>query len=142
MAGTMVQGLLILNYPDYVFERWHGTLLFHAVLLFSLFVNTFLGALLPQIESLLLVFHILGFFAILVPIVALTPKYQPASFVFSHFLNDGEWHTTFLATMVGLISCTTSFPGTSRSHEEGNRIDRSLGLDAADHIGKGCNNPP
>lgn len=32
LAGTIIQGLLFLNYPSsYVFERWHGTLLFYAI---------------------------------------------------------------------------------------------------------------
>ena len=113
VTGTMIQGLLILNYPDYAFQRWHGTLLFYAVLFFSLFVNTYLGRVLPQIESLLLLFHILGFFAILIPMVYLAPKHQPASLVFSYFLNNGEFSTTPLAVFVGLITSTNAFPGTS-----------------------------
>jgi hypothetical protein len=27
ITATQIQGLIILNNPDYVFERWHGTLL-------------------------------------------------------------------------------------------------------------------
>jgi choline transport protein len=111
VAGTMIQGLLILNYPDYNFQNWHGTLLFYAVLFFSLFVNTYLGRLLPQIESLLLFFHILGFFAILIPIVYLAPAHQPASVVFGTFINNGEWSSIPLAIFVGLITATNAFPG-------------------------------
>ena len=31
LCGSMVQGLVILNYPDYVPERWQATLMFYAV---------------------------------------------------------------------------------------------------------------
>ncbi|KAM0800484.1 amino acid transporter-like protein [Usnea florida] len=125
IAGTLVQGLLILNYPSYDYQRWHGTLLFYAVLAFALFVNTYLGRHLPQIESMMLLFHILGFFGILIPLVYLAP-HQPANEVFTNFLNKGDWSTTALSFFVGLISATNSFPG----------------LDAADHIAEEIQNAP
>ena len=31
LCGSMIQGLVILNYPDYVPERWQATLMFYAV---------------------------------------------------------------------------------------------------------------
>ena len=113
VAGTLVQGLLILNYPSYNYQRWHGTLLFYAVIGFSLFVNTYLGRLLPQIESAALFFHILGFFGILIPLVYLAP-HQSAEEVFTTFLNLGDWNTTALSFFVGLITALVSFPGESK----------------------------
>lgn len=118
VAGTLVQGLLILNHPDYDYQRWHGTLLFYAVVAFSLFFNTYLGRLLPQIESMMLFFHILGFFGILIPLVYLAP-HQSAKEVFTTFYNGGDWSTSGLSFFVGLVTAMDSFPG----------------LDAADHIG-------
>lgn len=113
VAGTLVQGLLILNYPGYDYQRWHGTLLFYAVLGISLFVNTYLGRLLPQIESMVLFFHVLGFFGILIPLVYLAP-HQPANEVFTTFLNLGNWDTTALSFFVGLLTAMNSFPGESK----------------------------
>ena len=110
VTGTTIQGLLILNYPDYDYQRWHGTLLFYAVLAFSLFVNTYLGRHLPQIESMILFFHIMGFFSILILLVCLAP-HQPAHEVFTTFQNEGGWSTMTLAFFVGLISAMSSFPG-------------------------------
>ena len=118
VAGTLVQGLLILNHPGYDYQRWHGTLLFYAVIAFSLFINTYLGRLLPQIESMMLFFHILGFFGVLIPLVYLAP-HQSAKEVFTTFYNGGDWSTTGLSFLVGLVTAMDSFPG----------------LDAADHIG-------
>jgi hypothetical protein len=31
LAGTIIQGLLVLNNPDYDVQRWHGTLLVIAI---------------------------------------------------------------------------------------------------------------
>ena len=110
VAGTLIQGLLILNYPSYDYHRWHGTLLFYAVLAFSLFVNTYLGRRLPQIESMMLFFHILGFIAILISLVYLG-SHQPANEVFTTFLNGGDWNTTTLAFFVGLVTAMVPFTG-------------------------------
>ena len=110
MTGTQIQGLLVLNYPSYDYQRWHGTLLFYAVLSLALFVNTYLGRLLPQIESMMLLIHILGFFGILIPLVYLSP-HQSAKFVFTDFLNLGGWSSKPLSFFIGLITALDSFPG-------------------------------
>lgn len=116
VAGTMIQGLLVLNYPSYDFQRWHGTLLFYAVLGFALLLNTFFGWLLPQVETLMLLFHILGFFAVLIPLVSLAP-HQSASEVFTRFQNLGGWSTDGLSFFVGIITCASSFPGKPKNRQ-------------------------
>jgi choline transport protein len=62
LGGIMIQGLLVLNYPQYIFERWHGTLLLYSLLAIGLLVNTWLARLLPNIEVLVLAIHVIGFF--------------------------------------------------------------------------------
>ncbi|MCJ1391115.1 hypothetical protein MMC18_003977 [Xylographa bjoerkii] len=121
ICGTLLQGLLILNYPNYTPENWQGTLLFIAVLSFALFVNTYLGRVLPGIESLTLIFYILGFLAVLIPLVYLAP-HKSAEEVFTVFQNLGGWSTTGLSFFIGFITPMGSF----------------LGLDGADHIAEEC----
>ena len=106
----MIQGLLILNYPDYVSYRWHGTLLFYAIVLVSLVINTWLARLLPKIEALVLIVHVVGFFCILIPLVYLAP-HGSAESVFATFRNDGGWSSTGLAFFVGLSTSMYSFIG-------------------------------
>ena len=65
----MIQGLIVLNDPTYVPQRWQGMLLFHAVVLFGLFFNTFLVKLLPKVEGLILIIHVGDFFGVLIPLV-------------------------------------------------------------------------
>lgn len=112
-VGTLIQGLFILNYPNYVFERWHGTLLYWAVVALCVFVNTSIGRFLPQIESAILFLHILGFFIVLITMLSLAPTFQPAGDVFGTFLNEGGFSTNFLAVLVGMLTSTNSFPGKS-----------------------------
>lgn len=72
LCGTQIEALIQLNNPDYVPQRWEGTLLFWATVLLAVFTNTVLGRLLPVIETFMLVVHILGFFAILIPLVVVS----------------------------------------------------------------------
>ncbi|KAL9023162.1 MAG: hypothetical protein Q9196_007359 [Gyalolechia fulgens] len=90
-----------MNNPDYNFQRWHGTLLFWAVILVGVLVNTVMLSLLPKIESVILILHVLGFFAILIPLVYMAP-HGTASDVFTVFVNGGGWKTTGLSFFVGI----------------------------------------
>ena len=69
ICGTQIEAVIQLNNPDYVPQRWEGTLLFWAAIVFAVLINTVFGKLLPPIEALMLVIHVLGFFAVLVPLV-------------------------------------------------------------------------
>lgn len=110
-SGTMIQGLLVLNYPSYDYQRWHGTLLMWAALLVCVFVNTVAARFLPKIEGVILILHTLGFFAILIPLVILAPK-GSVDFVFKDFVNQAGWSSNGLAFFVGLISGNLPFVGT------------------------------
>src|SRR5947207_848467 len=90
LSGTMIQGLVVLNQESYVYERWHGTLLFYAIIAVSLFINTYLARVLPTIESTILVLHVLGFFAILITLVYLAPT-KSAREVFANFEYSAGW---------------------------------------------------
>lgn len=114
LAASLIQGLAILNYPNYHAERWHCTLIFYAVIAYVVFINTYLARWLPKIEGMILILHIVGFFAILIPLVYLAP-HGTASDVFATFLNHGEWKTGGLAFFVGLITSVFSFLGNTWS---------------------------
>ena len=77
-------------------------LLFYASILFALLVNTVVSRALPKVEGIILIFHVLGFFAILVPLVYMAP-HGTASDVFTTFLNEGGFATQGLSFMVGLV---------------------------------------
>lgn len=99
----MIQGLLVLNDETYVFQRWHGTLLVIAITAFCIFFNTFLAKKLPLVEGLVLIIHLLGFFAVLIPLWVLAPLNSP-KVVFTEFQNLGAWDSQGLSFMVGLLA--------------------------------------
>lgn len=72
LCGTQIEAVIQLNNPSYVPQRWEGTLLFWATVLIAVFINTIVGQLMPAIEAIMLVVHVLGFFAVLVPLVCVS----------------------------------------------------------------------
>ncbi|KAI4218439.1 MAG: hypothetical protein L6R36_008955 [Xanthoria steineri] len=103
LGGNQVVALIALNNPDYVPELWHGTLLFWGFILIAVFINTVTSRVLPQIEVAVLVLHVVGFFAFMIPIVHLAPEKASSHDVFTQFSNGGGWSSQGLSFFVGLI---------------------------------------
>lgn len=110
-GATVTQGLLVLNYPDYVYQQWHGTLLMFAALVVCVLVNSVGAKLLPKVEGLILILHIMGFFAVLIPLVYLAPK-KDATYVFATFENSSGWSSAGLTWLIGLMGTNLPFIGT------------------------------
>lgn len=136
----MIQALLILNYPNYAPTRWQGTLIFYAVIAFIVFINTYLARWLPKIEGMILCVHILGFFAILIPLVYLAP-HGSAKDVFATFINGGGWSSNGLSFFVGLITSVFSFLGNIIPRPRSSLILTSIqGADSACHMAEEIQN--
>lgn len=114
-AGTMIQGIMSLDYPDYGMQRWHGTLLTWAVICGCIFVNVVIPAWLPRFELLILVLHISGFFAILVTLLVMTPELGSNASVWLTSLNEGGWPTQGLSYCVGFLGNVATFVGADAS---------------------------
>lgn len=110
LAGTIIQGLLVLNNPGYDVQRWHGTLLVIAITMFSIIFNTFLAKRLPFVEVLILILHVCGLFAIIIPLWVLGPR-RSAKQVFTEFNNGGDWNSSGTATLVGFSTTITALLG-------------------------------
>jgi len=110
IVGTIIQGLIVLNNPTYVLERWHGTLLVWAISAFCVFFNTVLAKRLPSVEGIVLIIHLMGLFAIIVPLWVLSPR-ATATEALLTFTNGGGWPTTGLSAMIGLLTPMNSLLG-------------------------------
>lgn len=118
-VGSQIQGLIVLNNPTYVPQAWHSTLLAIGVVSICVIVNTFLVRKLPLIEGCVLILHVFGFFAVLIPLWIFAPK-APSSEVWTGLQNNAGWPSNGLAFLVGL---TTS-------------VNSLIGPDSAVHMGK------
>jgi choline transport protein len=112
VCASVLQGLVILTHTEYVPELWHATLMFYAILALGMFLNGYLGRYLPRIETICLLFYILGFFGIIIPLTYLG-KQRTASEVFGTFQNQGGWSSMGLSFFIGWVTSTASFLGMS-----------------------------
>ncbi|CAD6591804.1 MAG: hypothetical protein ASARMPREDX12_005416 [Alectoria sarmentosa] len=110
LSATLVQGLIVLTRPTYEPKPWQAVLLFWASISVAVFINAVIGRLLPRFESFILILHILGFFAVIFPLVVFGP-HQQASEVFDTFLNKGNWPTQGLSFMIGIVGTVFAFGG-------------------------------
>lgn len=105
-----MQGIIVLNNPNYVYERWHGTLIMWALLILTFVVNVWFIKLLPLIELLGGICHVTFFIALLVTLVCLAPR-SSADFVFTTLLNEGGWKSDGISWCIGLLTVTFCFVG-------------------------------
>lgn len=110
LVGTIIQGLITLNNPDYVYERWHGTLLTIAVVGFCVLLNTFAARKLPLVEGTLAVLHFAGLFVVIIVLWTLAPK-NNAHNAFLQLTNAGGWSSDGLSMLVGLYPLTLCLIG-------------------------------
>lgn len=129
--GTVIQGLIVLDDSAYVSERWQGTLLVMAVAAFSIIFNSFLASKLPMVEGLVLILHLVGFFAVLIPLWILAPRFS-ASEAFGTITNLGGWPSNGLSFMVGLLTPVYTLLGADSAVHMAEEIkDASLTLPRA-----------
>ena len=121
VLALLVQGLIEVFNPKYKPHLWHATLLLYATLAVAIFATTVIGTTLPKLESILLVFYLLGFFGVLVPLVYLGP-HGSAKDVFATFMNSGGWSSQGLSFFVGISGNAFAFLGICKQ-----KLSRPLG---------------
>ncbi|KAK0925344.1 hypothetical protein LTR57_004995 [Friedmanniomyces endolithicus] len=110
LVATIIQGLIILNNPNYVPQGWHGTLMTIGIVLFCVLFNTYGARRLPLVEGALAVLHLGGAFIIIVILWTLSPR-NNAHDAFLQINNGGGWPSDGLSLLVGLYPLTVSLAG-------------------------------
>jgi choline transport protein len=113
-AGTIIQGMIILDNPLYEPSRYQGTLLAWLVIAVAVLINVIIPGLLPRFETFILVFHIAGFIAIMAVLWVFSPHGSAAS-VFATSLNEGGWSTQGLSDIIGFLGNVVTFVGADAS---------------------------
>lgn len=107
----MIQGLIVLNYPNYDLLRWYGTLLLWIVIVIGITHNTLLARLLPFVKARILFPHCVGFFVVLVLLIYVGPHGSVHN-VFAQYLTL-ESYSLGLSWFVGLVTTVFGFLGDS-----------------------------
>ena len=103
-VGGVIQGLIVLNNLNtYVPESWQGTLLTMAVVWFVVIFNTIFAVRLPFIEGTLLIVHVAGLFAIIIPLWVLAPRGNIQDTILT-FTTTAGWDNIGIASLIGVIN--------------------------------------
>lgn len=117
LTGTLIQVIILENNPNYAFPAWQGSLFVMAVILLVAIINIYGYRLIPKVQQVAFLLHLMGYICFLVPIWVNAPK-TTAKVVFTEFANYGGWSTTGLAVLAGQLS----------------GIYTQIGVDTAAHI--------
>ncbi|PKX97799.1 putative GABA permease [Aspergillus novofumigatus IBT 16806] len=123
LAGTQIQGAVRLGHELYQAKPWQGTLLMWAAVLLAFGINVVGGKLLPRLETVILVVHLLGFFAILIPMTYMA-DHKSSHDVFLEFVNSGGFPSQGLSWFVGMTGCVFAFAGGDAAVHEDWIIDQ------------------
>ncbi|KAI9843919.1 MAG: hypothetical protein M1838_002415 [Thelocarpon superellum] len=110
LAATEIQGLIALNNPDYVPQRWQASLLYWGILIAGGLINVYGIRILPYLESAALVLHVAFFFILIVPLVYLAPQ-SANHYVFATFDNDSGWDNNGVSWLIGLTTSLFALSG-------------------------------
>jgi choline transport protein len=102
--------LVAVNYPSYEPKAWHLTLLIFALLVMGGLMNMYAWFLIPWLETLAGVLHILLFVVFVVVLVTLAPRHS-ADFVFLKSASFSGWNNQFVSFNMGLMTPTWGFVG-------------------------------
>ncbi|KAF1828320.1 putative GABA permease [Decorospora gaudefroyi] len=101
-TANFVLGIVALNNPGYVIERWHTVLVCYAIALFCLGINIFLNRILDKLGRALLIINLSSFVIVITTILAMKEDKKPASFVFSDFVNLTGFSSQAYVALLGL----------------------------------------
>lgn len=110
LTGTIIQGLILENKPDYGFPRWHGTMLVISNVFILGALNIWGNALIAKGTNTFFVFHVVLFVAVVAALWAVAP-HNSAKVVFTEFTNIGGYSPTGLSLMVGQLSAVWAMSG-------------------------------
>ncbi|OQV05292.1 hypothetical protein CLAIMM_10058 isoform 2 [Cladophialophora immunda] len=120
VCSTLIEVLIEISDVDFVFPNWQYTLISIALLVITIFFNTWGATTLPMIETISLVGHILGFLVTIIPLWVMCPK-NSAKDVFATFVDNGGWGnvgTACLVSQVAILYCNLGSDSACHISEE------------------------
>lgn len=105
VAANFIQGIVKLNYPSYVIERWHNVLMCYSMALGSGLFNVFLAKHLHRVSKWNLFLNITAFLTTTIVMLVCQKEKQSLRFVFVEFQNETGFDSPGMAVMIGLLQC-------------------------------------
>jgi amino acid permease (GABA permease) len=109
-TAFFLNALLELQF-DFAATPGHTIFLFGLILVAHGLLNTFGVRLVARLNDISVWWHILGVLIIVGALVILPDQHQSADFVFTEFVNNTGWGSTFYVVMLGLLLAQYTFTG-------------------------------
>ena len=103
VCATLIQALVEVGSLDFVFPNWQYTLIAIAILVITIFFNTWGAGSLPLVEEISLYGHLIGFLVTIIPLWVMCPK-NSASEVFTSFVDNSGYNDMGAALIIAQIS--------------------------------------
>ncbi|KAF2173096.1 hypothetical protein M409DRAFT_17044 [Zasmidium cellare ATCC 36951] len=110
VAANVTTTLVAANYPSYVLQGWHTVLVMYAYLLVLGGLNMYAFWLIPWVEVLAGLLHIVLWIVVATVLLTLAPRHT-AEFVFFEKSNLSGWNNDFVAFNLGIVLITWGFVG-------------------------------
>ncbi|KAJ9143518.1 Amino acid/polyamine transporter I [Pleurostoma richardsiae] len=109
-AGAFsLQALIMISIDGYSAERWQTYLIFIAIISISLCVNVFIPRALHYLSLVGTAVHVLGFFTLIVTLLATTKEKNSAKVVFGTVTDYTGYNSAGVAFMVGMLPMASGF---------------------------------
>lgn len=122
IAANVTTYLVVASYPDFVVKGWMTVLVMYAFLITLGALNMYGFWLIPWIELLSGILHIVLWIVYAVVLLTLAPRHS-SEFVWFEKANSSGWSSDFVSFNLGVVLITWAF----------------VGFDAVAHISEVCN---
>ena len=109
-TAYMLQSLIVVNNPSYVPERWHLTLIIFALVIFQGLMNVYTFWIIPLIELMAGILHILMFIIFVAVLTSLSSRHK-SEWVFFNRETQSGWNNSYVSWNLGLLTPTWGFVG-------------------------------
>ena len=109
-TAYMLQSLIVVNNPSYVPERWHLTLIIFALVIFQGLMNVYTFWIIPWIELMAGILHILMFVIFVAVLTSLSSRHK-SDWVFFDRETQSGWDNSYVSWNLGLLTPTWGFVG-------------------------------
>jgi choline transport protein len=124
ICANVTTVIVVASYPDFVVKGWHTVLVMYAFLITLGVLNMYAFWLIPWLELLAGVLHIVLWIVFAVVLLTLAPQHS-SEFVFFEKGNLSGWNSDFASFNLGIVLITWGF----------------VGFDAVAHVSEVCDDP-
>ncbi|KAM3071821.1 hypothetical protein ACMFMG_009678 [Clarireedia jacksonii] len=106
-----MMSLIALYLPDPVIQRWQTFIIYQGLNLITASIVLFGNRLIPAINKFSLFYVQIGWFVVLVTVLACAPSHRNSEFVFKTWINNTGWENNVICFITGLVSPLYSLGG-------------------------------